>query len=465
MAYYEDEDKEQNNPNTPNVGETQDTSSQTVTGQDSAGPGGQASSAPKTASPAKAAAAPPFTGIQQYIDANKSQTQKLANSLSNYVNNLGNTARGAIADQQKKFNTVVDQSTVNYNADLANRAASNPTSVAGNQADLSNFYKMRDAQYGGPNSFANSDYYDSAHNAVSAANEAANALGSQAGQQTILTKFENQNGRPNPGAAAFDSVLLQADPNAVQTLRNTKAAQADLDELLNKVSTAGNTYAKNAANTTAATRNTIQNQFYGDNSPLATLEKRVTDSANTQREVANQNAAGVLDALKRRTLLNPGSMQQLGITSDDLQHYKDLESQLEAQGIRDFYDLSKYATLTPNNVSITPQNAASPEDYARAAALYQLMGLNDSFLGDPSQSGKSSGSGINFDYDKLIQDMQQAIKVNENKKPAPMPIQQIALPNAHFGGSGGFSISDKNKKKDIKHFDAKSFLEKLSACK
>src|SRR5262249_1059404 len=76
------------------------------------------------------------------------------------------------------------------------------------------------------------------------------------------------------------------------------------------------------------------------------------------------------------------------------------------------FDLKNYFNSAAPDVAITPANFATPADYAKAAALSQLTGIDlSSFLnpGDVTQAGKAPTVLGNFNQAQAGSDIQKAL--------------------------------------------------------
>ena len=156
-----------------------------------------------------------FAGIQDYVNANKQQTAKLANDVGGMVTGYGTEARNALAQGQEKFNKDVQDNTVNLDERVFNQAQQDATQVANNQQDLQTFQNMRDAEYKGPASLESSQYYQPINQAFNTANTASENTQTDAGQRTLLGQLQQkQRGKINQGALDFNAALLQGDLDA-----------------------------------------------------------------------------------------------------------------------------------------------------------------------------------------------------------------------------------------------------------
>ncbi len=333
-------------------------------------PGGPAPKSPAQSNPGA------FVGIQQYLDANKPQSQKLAQSVGGEVTGLGDTARGAIAQGQNSFNQDVNAGTTSFDSDLGNRVQNNAETL--NDADKTKFKQEQGAQYSGPNSFQEAAYYQPTQNAVNAANQAAANTKTDEGQRQLLNPLENKAKHgTSQGIGTFDTALLQSAPNARTELANARQSVSDIDPKLQQAisnALSGATAAKTTTqNTAASAKQALQSGVGTLNTALPQKYNQFT----TDADAYNKN------------LTKLGS--QLGYNPQDTNDYTELYKTLgitpdqPLYGTRDFQNYLK--APAPTSLS----QFASPEEAARYAALQDLGGQFDFNL-DPTQAG-TAGTG------------------------------------------------------------------------
>ena len=139
MAFYEEnEDKDQaqqalEQGQAPTTGQSSSTIGTAGTGADK-----QAVSSANAANASTPGSGPTtFAGIQDYVNANKEQTAKLAGEVGSMVTGYGTEARSQLDQGQQKFNQAVQDNTVNLDECVFNQAQQDATQVANNQQDLS----------------------------------------------------------------------------------------------------------------------------------------------------------------------------------------------------------------------------------------------------------------------------------------------------------------------------------------
>lgn len=401
MAYYNDQDEQQSvDPNAPAVvapgGE-----SGTITGQASGGANAGAAGASETpATTGAPGASNQFVGIKDYIQANQPQTAKLAGDVSGYVNELGNQARSQLQTGQQGFNQAVDQNTIGLNQDLFNEATSNPYAVAQDQAKLQEFKKQRDAAYQGPNSFDQSDFFQPVNQAIQKATQASANTATESGQKQLLAQIQNaKKGKVNQGALAFDASLLQSDPNSKAILEKTRKGLEDIPQALTAAQEAALEKAGQGAKATEATKAAIQGAFTGDKGLQTSLEKDLQQKALSAIGQSKAQADQTMALLKSGATPSAAQLNLLDITQDQWNALTGDRSYLQnTYGVNPYADLSTYGTIKNPETQINAQNIATADDYARYAALNQLMDTQNNFLSDSSQAGKANMDALDFNF-------------------------------------------------------------------
>lgn len=422
MAFFEDDDDKQEDPvANAQSGQATGAESSTLGASAPASPvSAAAEEAPKPAQGPGAQKPGNFVGIQQYLDANKKQSAKLANNVGAELENVGNQARSTLKDSEGQFNNAVDQNTVRLDQGTFNQAKTAAETLQDNQKQ--SFKKMRDAAYAGPASFEASDFYQPAAQSINNAVNLSNNSGTVEGQRDLISNVQKNTSplhRVNRGALTFDSALLQADPNAKNILASARDKNIDLSGLLNTAKAQGLAKAQQGAATTAATRKAIQDEFAGDNSVQNRLKSSVEQK--TKDRIAQEDARSnqLAEKIRQNALLSAEDLSYLGVSAGDYDAYKrrvadfDREWGGGAAGINaGLQDLGSSANR------ISAQNVASGEDYARYAALNDLMGTSNDFLTDPSKSGQINGRGVGLDLGNVLSqiDVANNIKMNERQR-------------------------------------------------
>lgn len=417
MAYYEqDDDEQQADPDAPvPVGPSEPS---TISGQGSAGANAGPANAAEAPSGGSSGSPGQFVGIQQYLDANKAQTTGLARDVSGYVSDLGNQARSQLESGQNSFNQDVERNTIGLNQGLFDEAKGDPNSVAQDQAKLQEFKKQRDASYQGPSSFAQSDYFQPITQAIQKATTAGANTATEAGQKDLLARIQQaKKGKVNQGALAFDASLLQSDPNSRNILAETRKGLEDIPQKLSAAEQAAIEKVSGAKQTTDATKAAIQGAFSGDTGLQSLLQKDVEGRAQNAIGQSKEQADQTMQLLKSGGEPSDAQLDILDISRDQWNQLVGNRSYLQSTyGVNPYADFSTYGTVKNPETQINSQNIATADDYARYAALNQLMDTQNNFLSDPSQAGTADLDSLDFNYSGLSGDLQNSIQLEKKAR-------------------------------------------------
>lgn len=415
MAFYNEKDEDEQNPDTASSSVAPSGGSAFVQG--GAGQADSAGSAPAN-QPGTPDSPGSFVGIKQYLDQNKNQAEKLAKNVGSFVEQQGAAAQNALSQGAQQFNQAADQNTVNLNQDLLNRARTDSASVAANQQELADFQKMRDANYGGPQSFEQSEYYQPAKQAVDKALQAAKNTQSVEGRNSLLTGIQNQNqNKASRGAATLDNAILGTSSDSKRILQEARDKVNPIQQNLTQVQQDALAKANQAKANTEATRNAVLSVFDGDQGVQKQLEADLQSRAAAARNQSLTQARQTEEALKANAQLNDEQLGILGLSREDYNALLADRDLLKSEfGKTNYDDLTQFATMQSPDALINAQNIASADDYARYAALNQLMGTQNQFLSDPSQAGKANLDAYDFDAAAAKSNIQQSMQLERQAK-------------------------------------------------
>lgn len=468
--------------------------------------GGAAASGAAGAAPAEAAkastpgnSASPFVGIKEYLGANKQQSGKLGGQVGGFVGGRIDKAGEALKGAEQNFGQAVDQATVKLDNDLVSQIKADPTKVAADKAKLQQAKAMQQG-YAGPTDFKTHQSYQAADPLIKKAEGSVENLKKAQGQKQLLTEqqLETRGGKLNRGAATLDQALLQASPEAREALKPTQEKGAALKGNIDQ--TLQNAMAKitGAQGQTAATNKAITdlyNQQFADHQ--AALNQR---AAQANREVNDYNTA-----LKQRVYngeVTDQDLAYLGVNRADFDALRGDFAQYgpeTAYGNRGMDELTRY--LMYQTPGATAANVAGQDDYARAQALRELAGFGPDYLQNASQANTFNRDAVDFDLaaarnfiNPKVAEAKRIAEAQRKVASGEVDASQVGmidpqtgliiggafagLPGAIIGAgstkqlnqAGGaisgaaksIGISDERQKKDIKHFDAKKFLDAVS---
>lgn len=461
MAYYnqaQDEEQGQGQPVDPNAPNPVTTGGEsgTITGQGAGAAGGATAGSNTPAGAAGPGPGSQFVGIKDYLNANKPQSTKLSRDVSGYVGGLGDQARSNLESGQNSFNQAVEKNTIGLDQSLLDEAKANPNAVVQDQNKLGSFKKQRDATYGGPNSFEESDYFKPVNESITKATQAGANTQTEQGQKDLLSEIQNQKkGKVHHGALAFDSALLQADPNSKNILAKTREGLGDISGKLSSAEQAALEKVGQAKKTTDSTKSAIQSAFTGEQGVQGQLEKSLQEKALGAINQSKSQADQTMQLLKTGATPSDAQLDNLDISRDQWNQLTGDRSYLESTyGVNPYADLSTYGTVKDPSTQINAQNIASAEDYAKYQALNQLMDTQNNFLSDPTQAGKADLDALDFNYGGAQGDIKNSITLEkraadqraaeaaaaaerESKRQKEASVLEQALYVATFGPIGG----------------------------
>ncbi len=376
--------------------------------------GAQGTPSPNTAKASSPANPGNFVGIDKYINANKPQAAKLATEVGGFVTAQGQDAQNKLAQGQSTFNQDVDKKTIGFNQSLYDEAKSDPAKVAADKQKKADFEKMRDAQYQGPTSFESQDYFQPINQAVQNAKQTSQNTQTEEGQRQLISQLQNQKkGSAKSGNVTFDNALLQAAPEARNILQNTRQGldNLGLDNQVLEASKTADAKAAQAKQSSELSKQKIMEAF-GTGGVQSQLEKQLTQRAQDQIASSGQQATDARNAFDKAQIPE-SQLKMLGLTRNDLTDQQlgllgvdrnSLNSLLQLQAGTDqahtagVPKLDQFIQNADPSSRINAQNVANSDEYARYAALNDLMGTNNKFLSDPSQAGKANQDALDFDY-------------------------------------------------------------------
>jgi hypothetical protein len=400
---------------------------------------GSGTGATNTAASPGAAPTSPWQNISAYLQANAGQAGNVANTIAGNLQSQYNTANQGIQQANQNFGQQIESARVPLNQQVAQQAATNPGQFAKDPNNVAAFQQMFNAQYSGPQDFSHSQDYSNLQGQVQKAQGQA-ALVNQGtpGLMTLLQEAESQGGRnPTQGITALDSLLLQEDPNNFATLSSAAQPFAGLTNYLGQTQQGLDTAAQNAAKEAAATKSQIQNQFIGPGGVAPTMQAAL----NKQLQTASQQAKGyntqisdIIGKLNSGQALSPqesalvdpaGTLQSLnpfGTSGGVFQNMLAEGFPGVAPGmLAQFYNAP--AQLAQPGI----ENVMTPQQYADAQAINQLVGQNaigvPDHLGNPFAVPQSSGS---FEDQAALQALYDTMNADQSMLPHMSPEQQTS---------------------------------------
>lgn len=290
---------------------------------------------------------------QKYLDVNKEKALQLAGQTAGIVTGDINKAKTELGAAGETYKQAVGAGTVNLNQDVYGRATGalvDQTAPGWSQEQLDKFMADQAAQdtfknqynatYGGPQSIESQDYYAQAARDAAAAQRTMGLIGDTTGRQELIARtYQNPSGRFSKGALSLDESLLSGNQEAYNQLLAAQDTGLGLKDQQTALGTMSKEEYDKAMATTAATKQTMQNQF---------------NLGNEEGEVKTQTQA-IQDKAKT-----------------DYENY--LKYINSTYGTQEGVQASQYFTKPQDYINIQAQNVMSAGDVARMKALESLTG-------------------------------------------------------------------------------------------
>lgn len=405
MAYVQ----EQNDPNAPQataMGAPGPMNQPSTAGGGTAGPQGT-TAVPNTTQ------APPVQDLKAYLAANAPQAVQMGQNIAGNLNQTAGTVTGDINSAQQNVNQQVQSSVVPQNQNLLNEAAANPAQFVQNPKNLADFFAQENANYTGPTAFESTPQNQALTNEVQSAVQTAPDITQQGG---VFQLARGQEQNPTTGMSNLDALLLQENPQAMAPIQAAIPGVQNLGNYLSGAQTATDKAIQDAIAADQATKAGVQTQFLtGPNAVVPTfqneLQTELQNAKGPATKAAQKAQADILNGTPTAADLAliktmPGQFNELSGSMKDL--FKDYGTN---------FDLTNYATMnSPDTVFANPNATATPEEYAKEAALTQLLEggfnpvLNQSLAGN---AGKQNNSLLNFNTTGAQGDIKNLLNAND----------------------------------------------------
>lgn len=336
-----------------------------------------------------------FTNLQSYLDANESS--KFGKQLAGQVEGEIDGANQLQTTAQDQFKQRADSSAVGLNQGLLDKVNTDPVSVAKDNQSKQDFVKMRDAYYTGPKTFADAqDLYSPTNQAVTKAANAATNIEDSSGRKALLDDYYGSGaGRYDytSGQKKLDNYLVQVDPNSREYFKDVKGKADETNNNFANLTNTLNQYGQTKAQETEQTRQATRGALGIDD-----LNNEVGGGAigMTKQEIEK----AYQDAQSRYNDISGRAKNQL--TSRDID--AEMASLLGLQEGMDIWGIDPTQYLQ-TGVAPTRDAAASKEQAAKIAALYELAGKDNTYL-DVNQAGTyDPNSAAQFKKDQFLNDI------------------------------------------------------------
>lgn len=346
------------------------------------GEGNQTNANPSTTSPTTQVPQQAPATVQDYLGANKDQGNQLGQQFKSKLETKANEDKSAIDTSADAVKNAANAGAVNFDSNVVNTAKSDPTKVANDPAQLQSFLGQWNAAYKGPDTFESTAQYDTAAKAAADAKTKSEQVGDAGGRKQILQDEFQVYGQGNKG---LDHTLLQNSDEfaGIQDLGKNFSMLPDYF-----ASKAGdvNTAAQAAKATTEATKKNAHDLFDGS---LTNFQTDLTNRASANQKTAGDAVSQVKAALASGDMSKVGSILEksnlTNIQKDDIRSY--LTTLNSSYGQKP--DLNNYYTYNPAT-DINPTTSATKDDFAKAAALQKLTGVDYSGVLNPADISKAN---------------------------------------------------------------------------
>lgn len=379
-----------------------------------------------TASPAGAPSTP-WQNVTSYLQANAGQAGSVADIIAGRLQGQYNEANQGIQNAQQNFGSQIEAGRVPYDQQVAQQAMQSPSAFSQNPQNIAAFQKMYNANYAGPQSFSGSqDYSNLQSNVQNAQKQAGLVNKGTPGIMTLLQQAEAANGRnPTQGITSLDALLLQEAPENFGKINAAAQPFSNLTNYLSSTQQGLDTAAQNAAQEAAQTKQQLQNQFVGPGGVVPQWQNREAaqlQDLSKQATGYNQSINDILGSLNAGKGLTPEQLSALTVTPSfgggwspeqmaKLAGQNGFFSQVLANGVVPVGPgmLAQYYNAPEMLGQPTLANVSSPEEYADAQALNQMLGYDTGLAVSPSGYQMPTGRG-GFDVGQAVNDLSASFR-------------------------------------------------------
>lgn len=373
-----------------------------------------------TGAPAAGTKSGRFTNISNYLQANSGYNKAgggLAGKIAGNINNQGQAVKQEVGKARDEFNTAAQQNRVGYDEGTVNNALNDSTNFAQNAQNVDKFQQQLNAKYQGPQGIQNAEkVQNNAQNLQNLTNQTT----TEGGRFGLLKNMFNKPTYTG-GQQKLDNLLLQGNQGQLKNLTGTRQLG---NQVVNEVNTTNQKaieeaqkYKDEAAATSQQTREQFLNSLTGFDTGLNDRANQL----NIDREQMYQ------DALK--------TTGNNIVSEDDLSRFGLAKGQsLYGANLKDY--------LMKNNLEANSVNAATSDDYTKAAALRKLAGDTQiegaDKIFDTYAGGYNEANDINkmsaYDLDKNR--LQGTLDVNKNQHDSQMAIYEKSQAEANRALNG-----------------------------
>ena len=320
-----------------------------------------------------------YTNLQDYLSANAPSKfgERVAGKVGGYIDQAADTQQ----EVGQEFRQNVDENRVRVDDSLFSSVLEDPTSVYGDEAQRQSFIQRRDAEYGGPSNLTDrEDLFSKGYGATNDAMDFARSTEDESGRKSLLDSlYGSGRGRYDytSGQKSLDNLLIQNDPGSRGAFEDVRSRGDQLASDYEALEAALSEYATGAKQETQDTRSQARGLLgiddagnYAGSGAIGNLYGSLQGRVGERTSERDRILEDLTQAYAQRNSGSlPGGYENLGLGSYGPLYNLDVSQFLE--GAND---------LNPNTV-------ASPEEYARMAALTGLAGIENTFAPDEALAG------------------------------------------------------------------------------
>lgn len=336
-----------------------------------------------------------FTNLQRYLDENKAGSLDLGQKVAAQVKTAGEEAKGAAEGIVKTGGEQIEAARVKPTG-IVDEAAQNPTAVVSDAAKKAAFERERDATYGGPGGLEDVEGFETAQQKVKLFQDRNALTQNEGGRMELLRSLNPTSGR---GKLTLNQLLISGNPDAALAVSDAGKPFENLGGYLTAESDAARKRAVDAANEAAATRKAVEDRFLGEGGVIPGFISGLDEGVAGARSGASSGWSAIAQKLDNLEPLTEAELAQIGISKGELDRMYQDETILKTYHGNPL-PLSGFLQQTGTPELITRENFASADDYARSAALAQLMG---DFPGLLSESTRDQAGKANLDLGDIDQ--------------------------------------------------------------
>ena len=361
------------------------------------------------------ASTPEVVDTASYLAANRPQAESLGGLLSGRLASEQSELQGDIGTQFGDYGSQVEAGRTQFDEDVIQRAALDPTGFTANPDDLEKFTKQRTAEYKGPGEVGTQDFYSKLQHRVEGVGRRPGQVESEQGRESLL--FEMSGANPTQGQVTLDQLLLSQNPNVREELKSSVAGAPGVASEFASQAEGVKEQRVGAIGEAARAQEAVNEAFYGEGGTATQFNEelggRLEETRGSQQEQSDAAIADLLDG----GALDPVNAQYLGITSpaahqEFLKNIGALQADYGSplkidQYLQQFNAEGKIPSL---------ESISTLEDVAKQQALQQLLGQDymAPLQADQVQAGMRPDFGLaNFNEAEANRQSEMALREND----------------------------------------------------